>query len=471
MGKLANDDCIPLRIFYISHIKSPRLYYWAFEVSKSSVLWVKQSFMGQHRKEFLRNMGMGLMATGATSWSFANNNSESTVDIADFSGDGNPEDEKYWKHIAKKYYPVSKDYLNLENGYFGVQSTPVLQAFQKNTLLVNTELARFTRKEYPQIAREVKKTLAAFLQVSDEEIIITRNATEALNVAIQGYPFKPDDEVLINQLDYFSMIETFRMLEKRGRLKVNAFEMPLLPANDDEIVATYQKMITPKTKVILLTHVSNITGLIIPVAKIAAMARKQGIDIMCDSAHALGQVPFQLRELGSDFVGMNLHKWMGNPIGAGVLYIKKERVPEMTAMFGDATVADSNINKLAHFGTTPPAVIMTIPDSIAFHQMMDINKITKRLHFLKSIWVEQFKNHSIMEVVVPGDAQFSCAIASFRPRKAKAAAVADYLWNEHKILTVQRTLGEDGCVRVTPSVYTSAEDVKKFVRALNAFNG
>ncbi|MBK8310772.1 MAG: aminotransferase class V-fold PLP-dependent enzyme [Chitinophagaceae bacterium] len=202
-----------------------------------------------------------------------------------------------------------------------------IAGLSKNIEKANKQGARFARKEYPAIAANVKKELAQFLKVADEEIIITRNATEALNIAIQGYPFKPGDEVLLNQLDYFSMIETFQLLQKRGQLIVKAFDMPLLPATDDEIVEVYKQQLTPKTKVILLTHVSNINGLIVPVAKIAAMARQRGIDIICDAAHALGHIPFSLPDLGAAYVGLNLHKWIGNPVGAGVLYIKKKELP------------------------------------------------------------------------------------------------------------------------------------------------
>ena len=344
--------------------------------------------MPNDRKKFIQQLGAGLFIAGVPSIASVEQLFGTAVDISDFEG-GAADDEKYWKRIANKYYDVSKDYINLENGYYGIQPKPVLQAFEKNILLANREGARFARKIYPELSSNIKKELAAFLQVSPEEIIITRNATEALNIAIQGYPFKPGDEVLINQLDYFSMIEAFRMLEKRGRVKVNSFEMPLLPANDDEIVELYRQQITDKTKMILITHVSNINGLIAPVAKITAMAKQKGIDTISDSAHALGQVPFSLPALGSDFVGMNLHKWIGNPIGAGVLYIKKDRIKEMSNLFGDVNTAEDSINKLAHFGTTPFAVMMTIPDSLAFHKLMGIEKVTQRLHYLKSIWINE----------------------------------------------------------------------------------
>jgi len=424
--------------------------------------------MPNDRKKFIQQLGTGLFIAGMPSIASAEQLLETTVDISDFQG-GAADDEKYWKRIANKYYIVAKDYINLENGYYGIQPKPVLESFEKNILLANREGARFARKVYPELSSTIKKELAAFLQVSAEEIIVTRNATEALNIAIQGYQFKPGDEVLINQLDYFSMIEAFRMLEKRGRIKVNSFEMPLLPANDDEIVELYREQITDKTKMILITHVSNINGLIAPVAKITAMAKEKGIDTISDSAHALGQVPFSLPALGSDFVGMNLHKWIGNPIGAGVLYIKKDRIKEMSNLFGDVNTAEDSINKLAHFGTTPFAVMMTIPNSLAFHKLMGIEKVTQRLHYLKNIWINELEKVSAIEIVTPKN--LSCAIASFRIKDKKVADVADYLYKQHSILTVNRALGKEGCIRVTPSVYNSAAEMLKFVNAVKTYIG
>ena len=423
--------------------------------------------MSNSRKQFIQQLGAGLVMTGLPTATFAEHNY--FYDVKDFDGDGKADDEKYWQKIAKKYYTVSKDYINLENGYYGIQPKPVLEAFQKNIISINADGARFARKIFPERSAAIKKELAAFLQVSDEEIIITRNATEALNIAIQGYPFKDGDEVLICQLDYFSMIETFRMLEKKSKIKVNAFDLPLQPASEDEVVELYSKQITEKTRVILLTHVSNINGLVVPVARIAAMARQKGIDTITDSAHALGHVPFSLPVLGSDFVGMNLHKWIGNPIGAGVLYIKKDRIREMKVLFGDVNTAEENISKLGHFGTTPFAVTMTIPDSLAFHKLMGIEKVSQRLHYLKSIWIDELKNVNGVEIVSPRD--MTCAIASFRIKDKKTSDIADHLFKQHNILTVGRSLGKEGCIRVTPALYTSVDDVRKFVAAIKDYAG
>lgn len=423
--------------------------------------------MPANRKKFIQQFGAGLLLAGLpASVSKASN---LQIDKTDFNKDALPDDEKYWNRIARKYYSVSGDYLNLENGYFGVQSKPVLEAYKKNVERVNTDLAKLARKDYPLIINEVKKELAAFLGVSTEEIIVTRNATEALNIAIQGYPFKPADEVVISQLDYFSMIETFQMLEKRGVLKIKTIELPLLPQSEEEIVNVYRNAINPQTKVILLTQVSNINGLIVPVNKIAAMAKEKGIDIICDSAHALGHISLNLNDMGADFVGFNLHKWIGNPIGAGVLYIKKDRITEMKSFWGDFRAAETDINKLAHFGTTAFAVSMTIPESLAFHRLLGIEQISKRLHYLKSIWVDAFKDHPAVEIVTPSQNNLSCAIASFRVKNKSSAEAAKFLYEQHRILTVSRSLGIDGCVRVTPALYNSAADMNKFIEALKDY--
>lgn len=420
------------------------------------------------RKKFIKQIGAGILLAGLPA--ALTKAGTMPVDEADFKNDALPDDEKYWKRIARKYYSVSGEYLNLENGYFGVQPKPVLEAYKKNVERVNTDLAKLARKDYPLIIAEVKKELAAFLQVSAEEIIITRNATEALNIAIQGYPFNPADEVILSQLDYFSMIETFQMLEKRGALKIKKIELPLLPQSEEEIADVYRSAIGPQTKVILLTQVSNINGLIVPVNKIAAMAKEKGIDIICDSAHALGHIPLSLPGMGADFVGFNLHKWIGNPIGAGVLYVKKDRIKEMKLFWGDFIAAETDINKLAHFGTTAFAVSMTIPESLAFHRLLGIEQISKRLHYLKTLWVDAFKDHPTVEIVTPYQNNLSCAIASFTVKNKSSTEVVNFLYGQHGILTVGRSLGKDGCIRVTPGLYNSANDVMKLVEALKNYS-
>lgn len=422
--------------------------------------------MPYSRKEFLKLIGSSIAFSSLSVATSALESPTQRISPEDFGSERNTVDEKFWKNIAKKYYDISPDFINLENGFFGLQPKPVLEAYESYVEQVNREGALFARREYPKKAAEVRKKLADFLKVSEEELLITRNATEALNIAIQGYPWKKGDEVIVNQLDYYSMVETFQMLESRGKIKVKTFEMPLLPQSQEEIIAQYKAQVSPKTRVILLTQVSNITGLIIPVKEITIWAKSQGMDTITDSAHALGHIPFDLREMDSDFVGMNLHKWMGNPIGAGVLYVKKKRIPELRSFFGDKAPQNDSIGRLAHIGTTPFAVQLSIPHAIDFHQMIGIDRISNRMQYLKELWISQVQGNPKIEVITPADKALSCGITSFRIQGKIGKEVENELLDNYQIFTVARVLGEKGCIRVTPGIYTQASDMQKLANSL-----
>jgi len=418
--------------------------------------------MKYSRKEFLKV----LSSTAAiSSIPFSN-------ELSAFSENSKPffskkdQSEKFWSSLAKKYYKVSPDFINLENGFFGIQPKPVLEAYESYVNQVNEEGALFARRTFPEKFRASLSRIADFLKVDEGEILITRNATEALNIAIQGYPWNQGDEVIVNQLDYYSMVETFQMLEQRGKLKVKTFQMPLLPKSQEEIIKAYEQQITAKTKVILLTQVSNITGLIVPVKEITAMAKAKGIDTITDSAHALGHIPFDIKSMGSDFVGMNLHKWMGNPIGAGLLYIKKERIAEMASLFGDKAPKNDQIRRLAHVGTTPFAVQLSIPHAIDFHEMVGIKRIQERMNFLKNSWISEVKEMEEIEIITPTDPNLSCGIASFRINGKTGKQVENELLDKYGIFTVARILGKEGCIRVTPGLYTQTSDMQKLAEAL-----
>ncbi|MHA7131099.1 aminotransferase class V-fold PLP-dependent enzyme [Algoriphagus namhaensis] len=419
--------------------------------------------MSISRKDFLKIFGSSLALGSLPGTGFAK---QTHSDVQIPTSGGEPTDEGFWQDLAKNAYSISSDFINLENGFFGIQPKPVLAAYQSYVEQVNREGALFARREYPKKAAEVKERLADFLQVSTEELLITRNATEAMNIVIQGYPWKQGDEVIVNQLDYYSMIETFQMLESRGILTVKTFEMPLLPDSPEEILQKYQAQVSKNTRAILLTQVSNITGLIVPVREISTWAKSQGIDTITDSAHALGHVPFDLREMDSDFVGMNLHKWMGNPIGAGVLFVKRERIHELQSFFGDKAPQNDSISRLGHMGTTPFAVQLSIPDSIAFHEKIGIDRIAARMHYLKKLWTEKVQKLQNIEVLTPTDSTLSCGMASFRVTGKSGKEIENRLLEEYGIFTVARVLGEKGCIRVTPGLYTQTEDVEKLAQAL-----
>lgn len=376
-----------------------------------------------------------------------------------------PDDEDFWSGI-RSHYDVSGEFINLENGFFGMPSRPVLQAFEAHNRLVNREASFFMRRKYPQRLAAAVNALARFGGVSSDEIVIVRNPTEGMNILIQGFPFRPDDEVVIGNQDYDSVEATLEMMQQRSRLRVVRTCVPFHPECDEEIVAAYENAITPKTRVLIVTHLLHRTGQILPVAKIAQMAQARGIDVFVDAAHSFAHVDFQLPHLHSSFVVAHLHKWLGAPLGVGLLYIRKDRIADIAPLSGDVTHATTDIRKLAHFGTTPPAPIMAIEDAIAFHQRIGSRNKEARLRYLKNCWVSRARSLPRIRIMVPDAPERSCAIASFKVEGMEAQQGVDYLYEEHRIFTVAPVIDGGSVIRVTPHLYNTVSDMEKLVDAL-----
>ena len=376
-----------------------------------------------------------------------------------------PANEAFWSGVRAQYDP-SKDFINLENGFFGMPSRPVLEAFEEHNRLVNREAAFFMRTKYPQRLAGVVKALAEFSGVEPEEIAIVRNPTEGMNILIQGYAFRPDDEVVIGNQDYDSVVEALEMMRQRGRFRLARVRLPFHPKSDDEIIAAYEQAITSKTRVLVVTHLLHRTGQILPVAKIAQMARERGIDVFVDAAHSFAHIDYKLPDLKSSFVVAHLHKWLGAPLGVGLLYIRRERIRDIAPLFGDIWRPDTDIRKLAHFGTVPPAPIMAIEDAIAFHNRIDGRNKEARLRFLKEHWVSRARVLPRIELMIPESPERSCGIAAFRVTDMDAQKVAAWLFEEHRIFTVATVVDGVDVVRVTPHLYSSIEDLDKLVAAL-----
>lgn len=380
-----------------------------------------------------------------------------------------PTDEAYWATIRAQY-AVSRDFINLENGYFSIPAQPVANAFGRYNRQIQQEGSYFMRTSYPQRADDVVRALATFCGTSEQELIITRNATEAMNILIQGYPFCADDEVITGSQEYDSVTETLEMMQRRSRLRLTRVQLPLHPQDDDEIVTLYQRAITSRTRVIVLTHMLHRTGQILPVAKIAQMARAHGVDVFIDAAHSFAQVDYRIADLHSDFLAANLHKWLGAPLGVGLLYVRKERVADLAPLFGDTTYPDDDIRKLAHFGTTPPAPVLAIEDSIAFHNAIGGRNKEARLRYLKNYWMERVAALPRIELLTPQEPERSCAIGAFRIKGADAKKVSDDLFERDKIFTVAPMIDGQSAVRVTPHLYNTTDDLDCLAAALQRYD-
>jgi len=418
-----------------------------------------------NRRELIKGLGMG--AASLPFLSMAMTVSPSMPEWKEFFTDDKVKDEAFWKKFKKDYYDVSKEFINLENGFFGVQPIPVYKAYLKNIERLNQFSSKYLRTEYGADLKAIMKQLAEFSGVSDEELLITRNATEAMNIIINGLDLKAGDEVILHKQDYYSMIEAFEMLEKQKGIKIKVIRVPLLPKNDEEIISKYEAAVTSRTKCILTTHMIHLTGQIMPVKKIADTFKPRGIDVIVDAAHSFAQVDYKLGDLNCDFVGVNLHKWFGNPLGAGLLYVKKDRIKDLKPMFGDSAKEDNDIKKLGHFGTLSVPIVMTIPESKKFNDMVTIPLKEKRLRYLQNYWTKEAKGIPKVNVTTPDDPKRSCAIASFAIEGMKTEDVIRGLLEKHNVFTVIRHLEDQDVVRVTPNLYNNTGEMDVLLEGLN----
>ena len=387
-----------------------------------------------------------------------------------------PDDEAGWRIVAKNY-PVTSKITNLENGYWGIMALPVLAEYKRLTEFINRENTFFARLQWSETYRGIRETVARFLDVDVDEIALTRGATEGLQALIGGYnKLRPGDTVLYADLDYGEMKTAMRWLEERRGAKPVKITFPEpkadQPLTEARILSFYEKALSdnPRTKLLLLTHLNNLTGLIIPVAKIAKMARDRGADVILDAAHSVGQIDMKLKDLGCDFVGFNLHKWVGAPIGCGAIYINKSRIGDIDT-FMSKSPGSTDVTDRVDTGTSNFAAHMAIPAAIGFHTKIRASAKEARLKYLRNLWVETVRKMKGITVLTPDDSEMFGALTSFRldgvvTTKANDA-VAKHLLDKFGILTVRRSGPDVGdCIRVTPSIYNSPRDVLKLVKAL-----
>ena len=374
-------------------------------------------------------------------------------------------DDKFWNQIRSQYM-LKPDYINLENGFYNFIPQPTLEKYIQHIRDINYQGSYYMRTVQRDNKKRMAAKLAAVAGCSPEELIITRNTTESLDLIIAGQDWKAGDEALMAIQDYGSMLDMFEQVSKRYGVVLNKVSIPNLPASDEEIVSLYEKAITPKTKLLMIPHMVNITGHILPVRKICDMAHSKGVEVMVDGAHAFAHIQYKISELDCDYYGTSLHKWMSVPLGAGFLFVKKEKIAKTWPLIGDGIKDLSDIRRLNHIGTHACATDLTIEDAIDFYNMIGAERKEKRLRYIQQYWTSRVKNVPKIIINTPTDDKRSCGIANVGIAGMTPADLAKRLMDEHKIFTVAiDTANVHGC-RITPNVYTSLEELDAFVAAL-----
>ena len=381
-------------------------------------------------------------------------------------------DQRYWAQVAA-LYDITDEVIVLDHGYWGAMARPVLQAYQQHTATVNQGNAWYGRRTFPAQFEAARGRAAAALGVEHDEIVLTRGATEAMQALIGGYRrLRPGDTVLYADVDYDSMIAAMRWLGERRGVQAVAIALPE-PATHAGLLACYERAMDqhPRLKLMLLTHVSHRNGLVLPVAEISRMARARGIDVIVDTAHGFGQLDMRIPDLEADFAGINLHKWIGAPLGVGAVYIKRGRVADIDPYMGEQDGAD--IRTRVHTGTVNFAAYLALPLAFDLHQQIGVANKQARLALLRNRWVTAARAIDGVEVLASDDTRLVSAIAAFRLKGrntlADNVALARRLLVEHGVFTVHRDgLASGACVRVTPSIFTTEAQIDRFIAALTA---
>lgn len=371
-------------------------------------------------------------------------------------------------------YPRPEGFINLENGYFSPQPLSTLAFHQERERDINLRTSWFMRKEQTEAIEEARTTLAGFLGCPAEELALTRNTTEALNILIMGFPWKKGDEVVIGNQDYGSMVEAFRQVEKRYGVKVREAAVPLRPTNDEEIIRAYLSLCNKKTKLLHLTHLINLTGQVIPVAAIAEAARKKcpGILVASDSAHAVAHINFQIPDLKVDFAAASLHKWLCNPLGVGFLWMKKELISTLWPLMGDTGLPVTDIRRFEHQGTRPIQSLQTLKESIRFHRQIGNDLKEKRLRYLMRYWVKQVASLPNISILTPWEQDHRCgAIANVAVKGFSPAELSNTLQDKFGIFTVAIDHPVVKGVRITPHLNSTFEDLDALVKAIRSLAG
>jgi len=413
-----------------------------------------------NKREFLRrSAGAGLGALlGETVW----------ARFADLPAERLADDEAFWTAIRSKYR-LKPDYINLESGYYSIQATPVLETFIEKVREINYQGSYYLRTtQVPDKAR-MRDRLAAIAGCAPGELCITRNTTESIGTVVSGKDWKAGDEAVMAEQDYGHMIAQFKLMARRHGIVNKIVNVPADPRTDDEIVQRYADAITPRTRLLMVSHIINVTGQILPVRKIADMAHGRGVEVLVDGAHAFAHFDYKIPDLGCDYYAASLHKWLGCPLGTGILYVKRDKIPALWPIFADWRMTDdTDVMKLNHTGTHPVHTDLAIESAIAFHESLGIQRKEARLRYLQQYWTTRVRALPNVIMNTPADPARTCAIANVGIRGVTPADVAKTLLEKYKIWTNavdSESAGVRG-VRVTPHVFILPRELDTLVNAI-----
>ena len=413
------------------------------------------------KREFLKSISlMGLAATP-----FLKQIEKWTAEVSHLSFEELAENEDFWLKI-RSGFKLKPDYINLENGYYCMQPEETLEHLISHIREVNYHASYYMRTVQWENKDRVASKLADMLGADKDEVAITRNTTESLDLIIGGMHWKKGDEAVMSNQDYGAMLNMFRLQSERYGIKNVKIDVPMHPKNDQEIVDVYAKAITKKTKLLMVCHMINITGHILPIRKIVDMAHSKGVEVMVDGAHAFAHLDFNIKDLNCDYYGSSLHKWLSVPLGAGLLYVKKDKIKNVWPLFAESPKDANDIKRLNHIGTHPVHTDLAIENAIVYHNKIGIKRKESRLRFLQHYWTSKVRDLPNVILNSPKEQHRHAGIGNVGIKGMKPADLAKTLLEKYKIWTVAIDGAKVHGCRITPNVYTTTKELDHFVKAI-----
>ena len=374
-------------------------------------------------------------------------------------------DDELWKTV-RSHYTLKDEYINLESGYYNIIPNPILDNFINHVKHVNIQGSYYMRNDLNKNKDRVTKQLADFVRSTPDQIAITRNATESLDLIISGFPWQKGDEAIYAKQDYGTMKEMFEQIANRYGVKNKIVSVPNHPKNDEEIVSLYESQITSNTKLIMICHMINITGQILPVKKICEMAHSYGVEVMVDGAHCVGHFDFSIDEFNCDYYGSSLHKWLATPLGAGLLYINKNNTHKIWPLLANGNTNKNDIKRLNHIGTHPVHTDLAISNSIDYIKWIGMKKKEERMRFLQRYWSDKLRGFKNVIVNTPEDNHRSCGIGNVGLTNMSPSDMAKTLFKKYKIFTVAIDYANVRGCRISPNIFTTTKELDHFIGAI-----
>lgn len=376
------------------------------------------------------------------------------------------DDEDFWFQVQRAF-TVDRTLVNLNNG--GVSPAPgLVQEAMKRHQDFSNLAPTYTMWQILEPQREgTRERMARQWGVDAEEVAFTRNASESLQILQFGYDLQPGDEVLTTTQDYGRMITTFKQRERREGIVLKQIQIPVPAEDPAEVVRLFEEAITPRTRLILACHMINLTGQILPVTELNAMARRHGIPLIIDGAHSLAHFDFDIGELDVDTYTTSLHKWLFAPHGTGLLYVRRDRIADVWPLMAAPEAKDDDIRKFEEIGTHPEAPYLSIGEALSFHQGLGPARKEARLVHLRDYWANELLQHDNVRLHTSQKPGFACGIANVEIEGIEPNALRDHLWNEHRIIVVSINHAEFQGLRISPSVYTTKPELDRFIDAMD----